>query len=234
MRIFTILTVVVIFSFVLCTCKNTSSNPDEITVVYQIACPVNINDSIVVVHDMLLKNDFIPVDTNFYLKSLNKKENSSISVKIERGMENNLYLYAGKLKGFTYVTMSNDDKKNIDGLIKDLHLQLAKTKSTKKDFINNEEKTIEQFLFKSFSLRPYDNFTVFTCTVQNIGEGIYIAIEVKFNFYNKYNTILETKHVLIKALVPKEEYSIKLILNVNQQIEHYEIASVIFNVATQP
>lgn len=211
-----------------------NSDPNNSTLVYQLNCPAGANDALVLVHDILLKDEFQSVDTNFYLKAINQKQNTSYSLKIEKGMENNLYVYAGKLKGFDYIPLSPEDKQFIDSILKKINIKLENTKTTgKRSYISKQDQVVEKFLFKNFSLHPYDNFTVFTCNVQNIYEGIYIAIEVTFNFYNKYNTILETKRVVIKALVPKQEYAVKLILNVNQPIEQFEIASVIYNEALQ-
>lgn len=210
------------------------SDPSQSTLVYQLNCPLGANDALVVVHDTLLKDNFQSVDTNFYLKAIDQKHNTSYSLKIEKGMESNLYVYAGKLKGFDYITLTQEDKQIIDTIVKSINVKLENTKTTgKRSYISKQDQVVEKFLFKNFSLHPYDNFTVFTCNVQNIYEGIYIAIEVTFNFYNKYNTILESKRVVIKALVPKQEYSVKLILNVNQPIEQFEIASVIYNEALQ-
>ncbi len=225
-----------IISMSVSSCKKNPNNtdPSQSTLVYQLNCPNGANDALVVVHDALLQHDFLAVDTNFYLKSTDKKQNVSFSIKIEKGMENNLYVYAGKLKGFSYINLNQEDKTTLDSIVKGINIKLTNSKTTgKKSYISKADQVVEKFLFKNFSIHPYDNFTVFTCTVQNIYEGIYIAIEVTFNFYNKYNTILETKRVVIKALVPKQEYSVKLILNVNQPIEQFEIASVIYNEALQ-
>lgn len=221
--------IVFILTILLFQCKpNMSSGVRTIESpqIYQMAYPNGFDEAVSVVHMILVREGFTALSDNLYTRQ-EENEETGLSVQFEKGFSKTLFFYTGAIDNLEYIPMTKSEKENCDRLITRIKEKLAVIEISETSaaglFSAKEPLKIHTFRLSDFTLKHFDGFSLFSCTIKNESRYQFLNLGITFHFQNTYGTVVETRQVVLNYLAPWQRRSIDFTLTAGGEITDFTV-----------
>lgn len=192
----------------------------------QMVYPNDYEEAASVIDMILVREGFSALSDNLYTRQ-SADEETGLSVQFEKGFSKTLFFYTGAIDNLEYIPMNKSEKAVCDSLIQKIREKLSVIEKSDDPqvarFSDRKPVKIHTFRLSDFSLKHFDEFSLFSCSIKNESRYQFLNLGITFQFQNAYGTVVETKQVVLNYLAPWQKKSIDLTLTVNQEITDFTI-----------